>query len=310
MKKIIKNVIKYIFIIISLLVLMLAIYINYKFKGITVEQLIFSVFTSEGASLNAIIEGIIFIIVGIIILLILILIINKIISKVNSNLYICLKVKSKSKKIKAINLLKNSFTLFIICFPIFLGVKLISLDEYIEYQLTDTKIFDDYYVDASKVELEFPKDKQNLIYIYVESLEMTNVSKENGGVLKETYIPNLESLALKNLNFSNTDKLGGALAVNGTTWTAAALIAHTSGVPLKLSIDLNTYSGYSGSLPGVYSLGEILEAAGYKNYFMLGSNSEFGGRKDYFTYHGNYEIYDYNYAVETGLIDEDYYVWW
>lgn len=30
----------------------------------------------------------------------------------------------------------------------------------------------------------------------------------------------------------------------------------------------------------------------------------------YFTDHGNYDIIDYQYAVENGWIPEDYYVWW
>jgi len=42
----------------------------------------------------------------------------------------------------------------------------------------------------------------------------------------------------------------------------------------------------------------------------MGSKAEFAGRDQYFQQHGNYEIRDYNWAIENGKIPEDYYVWW
>jgi phosphoglycerol transferase len=40
-------------------------------------------------------------------------------------------------------------------------------------------------------------------------------------------------------------------------------------------------------LPGVYSLGDVLEKEGYIQEFMCGSNANFGSRAAYFTKHGN-----------------------
>ena len=40
------------------------------------------------------------------------------------------------------------------------------------------------------------REKKNLIYIYVESLEMGNVSVENGGLFSDSIIPNMERLEL------------------------------------------------------------------------------------------------------------------
>ena len=68
---------------------------------------------------------------------------------------------------------------------------------------------------------------------------------------------------------------------------------------------MNEYSSFLG---GAYTIGEILENNGYKNYIMVGSEIEFGGRKNLFSQHGNYEIYDYNSAVEEQKISEK--VWW
>lgn len=198
------------------------------------------------------------------------------------------------------------FFIFSVVFTcVYLGVF-----EYINEQLDVTSIYDDYYVDARDVELKFPDKKRNLIYIYVESLEMTSVSINNGGAVDKFYIPNLESIALENQNFSNTKKLGGAFTPSRTTWTIAAMVSQTVGIPLKLDVSANNYVGYGEFLPGIYSLGDILKDNEYSNYIMMGSDATFGGRRDYFTYHGDYKILDYNWAVEEEKIDEDYYVWW
>lgn len=193
---------------------------------------------------------------------------------------------------------------------IFLSLYSFGMFGYLYNQTKDSTIFEKYYVDPKNVEITFPKEKQNLIYIFVESLENTVLGKENGGGEDISYAPNLESLAINNTNFSNKENIGGALQVYGSSYTVAAMVSHTSGVPFKLSINKNSYNGKNEFLPGVYSIGEILQENGYKNYLMIGSDALFGGRKDYFTINGNYTIYDYNYAKQEGLIKEDYKKWW
>ena len=142
-------------------------------------------------------------------------------------------------------------------------------------------------------------------------METTLVSEENGGGWEYSIIPELEQLAKDNINFSNTDKLGGAMQLPGTGWTVAGMVAQTSGVPLKISLqDHNSYSGYSSFLPGVYSLGDILKKEGYNLKLMVGSDAEFGGRKDYFTIHGDYEIFDFYTAIEEGKMTKEDEVWW
>ena len=58
------------------------------------------------------------------------------------------------------------------------------------------------------------------------------------------------------------------------------------------------------------TLGDILDGEGYNQAFMMGSDATFGGRRLYLTEHGDYEICDYKWAVEKGLIPPDYYVFW
>ena len=88
------------------------------------------------------------------------------------------------------------------------------------------------------------------------------------------------------------------------------MFAQTSGLPLKLGIELNSMDQYSAFFPGVTTLGDLLERAGYHNILMIGSDATFGGRRNYFTQHGNYEINDYVWAKENGKIPKNYSVFW
>jgi len=53
-----------------------------------------------------------------------------------------------------------------------------------------------------------------------------------------------------------------------------------------------------------------LAQEGYSQTLLIGSDATFGGRRLYFTEHGNYDIVDYNYALQSGMIPADYKVWW
>lgn len=177
-------------------------------------------------------------------------------------------------------------------------------------QITASTLIEQEYVDPSKINIEFPEKKQNLIYIYLESMENTYSAIEDGGMYEENRIPELTQIAKQNINFSNNENLGGAYDLKGTQWTIAAMVSQTSGVPLKITIDGNEYGKHASFLPGVYTLGEVLEQNGYNNYMLLGSEGEFGGRKSYFESHGNYKIWDYCSAIEEGRMTEEDKVWW
>lgn len=174
-----------------------------------------------------------------------------------------------------------------------------------------SSFIDENYVDPVGTELTFPEQKRNLIYIFLESMETTYADEENGGAFSENYIPELTELAEENEDFSGADAgLNGGTALTSTTWTAAALFGQTTGLPLSIPIDGNSMDTQESFLPGVTSLGDILEQQGYRQTFMIGSDGNFGGRSLYFTDHGNYDIKDYYYYQSQGKFDEDYWVWW
>lgn len=189
-------------------------------------------------------------------------------------------------------------------------IYLMGIPEYIQMIQTASTLYEEEYVPPDSVQIEFPAKKKNLIFIYLESMETTYASVEEGGGKPDNYIPNLTQLAKQNLFFSDTDDFGGFISYGGSGWTMAALMASTAGVPYALPVQGNSAGEYGEILPGAVTLGEVLQNAGYKNYFMCGSDAAFAGRKLYFQSHGNYEIFDYFSAIEDGLIPEDYYVFW
>lgn len=219
----------------------------------------------------------------------------------------------KTIQFAPIHFTKNHFRLFsVFLLVVCLGYSCFTLNiqDFIVLQFSDSSFIKGNYVDTKNVSITFPEKKRNLIYIYLESMETTYFSKSEGGAQGTDLAPELYNLEQANISFSNTNKAGGAIQAPGTGWTIAGMVAQTSGLPVKLPIDGNSYGGYNSFLPGAWTLGDILHKNGYKQVLLLGSDAAFGGRKEYFQEHGNYEMLDYNYAIKTGEIDKNYHVWW
>ncbi|MBQ1272437.1 MAG: LTA synthase family protein, partial [Clostridia bacterium] len=183
-----------------------------------------------------------------------------------------------------------------------------GLDAYLAARMDETTIFEDHYVDPNSVQITFPEEKRNLIYIYLESMETAYMSVEDGGSAPVDYIPELTELAKNNINFSQSQGVGGGRTTIGSTWTIAAMITQTSGLPLCLPNGIwnNGLNNYSQVLPGVTSLSDILHEQGYDQTLMVGSDASFGGRREYFTQHGLDHVYDLYTAREEGLIPSNY----
>ena len=188
-------------------------------------------------------------------------------------------------------------------------VKGLHVKEFLNNTLNDSQLIEQEYVDPSGVEVQFPEKKRNLIYIFLESMESSYMDASNGGCFSENYIPELTKLCQQNTNFSDTSGVGGYHMITGSDYTTAGIFAQTSGLPLKIPFELNEYE-YGSFMPGVTSLGEILQKEGYHNYFTIGSDKKFGGRSNYLEEHGDYTIFDYQSAIDAGKISSDYKVWW
>ncbi len=201
------------------------------------------------------------------------------------------------------------YTFVLLVFKINSASVDIGLSEFITSRLHPTTIYEEYYVSPDDVNIGI-REKKNLIYIYVESLETTYADKNNGGTQENNLIPQLTDLAKSEISFSNKEKLGGAHNGNGNGWTMGSIFSMSSGIPFSFPINGNDMENRTSFAPNVITIGDILDRNGYKNFFMCGSDSNFAGRRLFLENHGNYEIYDYYTAVNNGDIPKDYYVWW
>ncbi len=186
----------------------------------------------------------------------------------------------------------------------------VHLPAYLKGLAVTTDLYETQYVSPDSVQITFPDDKRNLIYIYVESLETSFLSEELGGARNDNEIPELYELAEQNINFSQNDGVGGWPNISNTTFTVAAMVAQSGGIPLSLPISGNTYGRYKSFMPGLTTITNILHDEGYHQVLMFGSKASFGGRDKFYLGHGMDEIFDYNTALEEGVIPEGYKVWW
>ncbi|MDR1801746.1 MAG: LTA synthase family protein [Lachnospiraceae bacterium] len=183
-----------------------------------------------------------------------------------------------------------------------------------------SSFIDANYVDPATVDLQFPEKKRNLIYIFIESMEVTSMDEANGGALSVNTIPELTNLARENETFSGTTvsapptlenaPIVGGFSALGSTWTVGAMFAQSSGLPLLLPFQNNGMSDQDTFLPGATLIGDILEEEGYTQQIIFGSDKAFGGRDNMYRDHGNFDIHDYYWAIDNGKIPKDYYVWW
>ena len=200
--------------------------------------------------------------------------------------------------------------IFIFCLLTGIGLYNINFYEYINNQINSSKFIEKNYIEPKKVSINFPSKKKNLIYIYLESIETAYLDRKNGGLQSINLLPNLTNIARENHNFSNTNKIGGALPINGTSWTVASMVGQTSGMPLKINTSSNGIIDFNEFFPNSYTLGDILKANGYSNYLLMGSDSTYGGRNTYFEQHGNYKIFDLNSAIAEKRMSKNDIVWW
>ena len=190
----------------------------------------------------------------------------------------------------------------------------VQLVDYIISMSRESEIYQDHYKDPSRAQITFPEEKRNLIYIMLESMETSYLSKEQGGALDYNLIPELYALAQENINFSHNQDVGGFREVAGASWTIGSMVAHTAGVPLKVPDGITDWQngyGKDGSfLPGLTNLHTVLKENGYYQALMVGSDADFGGRETYYETHGVDKIYDIATAKHDGIVPFNYFVWW
>lgn len=191
--------------------------------------------------------------------------------------------------------------------------------DYVQAMNSDSNFYEQNYVDPQTTQITFPQKKKNLVYIFMESMEKTFASEKRSGFYDRNIIPNITTLTLEGgEDFSGSDvELQGARTTVNSTWTIAAMVTQTSGSPLVyFDKHEDTGGGYWSSsetpfLTNLYTLGNILQENGYSNKLLMGSPGVYAGRSNYFSQHGDYEIYDLDWARQNGITPtKDYGVFW
>ena len=221
------------------------------------------------------------------------------------------KKEAKKKALRTANIVTAVVLAVFLGVSAFLFMNKYKVIEYFSTKSVNSDFIKDNYADPEKTAITFPEKKRNLIYIYLESVEMTYADKKSGGALDYNCIPELTRLALENDCFSGSkEKLNGAKVSFGATYTMGGMVAQSSGLPVVGGVG-NAASQQESFYPGATVLGDILKREGYNNELMVGSKVEFGGRGVYFGKHGDYKLFDYTYALKNKMLPtDDYYVWW
>lgn len=170
-----------------------------------------------------------------------------------------------------------------------------------------TTFFEENYVQPNIANMEFPKQKRNLILLVLESMESTYVDKRHGGYFEDSKIPNLQKNAMnsKYLHFTHNDRVGGAYQVPGTGWSIAGMFAMECGLPIRVSYSMNYNPDPNKFLPGAYCLGEALKEKGYHGTVFYGTPAEYQHLDVVFKSHGADEIIDSN-IMSGGGWSKDY----
>ena len=190
-----------------------------------------------------------------------------------------------------------------------------QLVDYVLSFYLETDLYHGEYQDPADAKISFPQQKRNLVYILLESMETSYLSKEQNGALDYNLIPELYDLAKENINFSESDTVGGFRMVSGASWTVGAMVAQTAGIPLQvpgyISDWQNGYGKDGNFLPGATTLMDILHENGYYQALMVGSVASFGGRDVYYSTHGVDQIYELGTAYRDGIVPDRYWNgWW
>ena len=302
-----KHIVAIIMLLLANLMVFLTIWLLSKYDQISLDQVIFQMKTSAaGANSNLMNSAYIRVgVFGVVSTLIQILAYKRL--KVEVDRWAKEKNYFKVRYVRIAKYIRErSFKIslwFLIVALAFFIIKL-EVGRWVTASMTNSLFIEGYYVNPEDVEIRFPREKRNLIYIFLESMENTYAVPGVGEKIIDDYIPELTQLREKNISF------GGGLTYTGSTWTAAAMMTQTCGTMLKVPLTAENYGGDEEFVPGVISIGEILQEQGYTQTLLIGSDGEFAERESYFSEHGNYKIVDIKSLKAEGRLDEDYKVWW
>ena len=172
------------------------------------------------------------------------------------------------------------------------------------YGLAEILILPNPLQDAPTSYIEVEPDtniiaKKNLVYIYLESLELTYLDQQ----VFPGLAPNLVSLGERAIQFTDIRE------TYGTGWTIAGMVSSQCGIPLVTPGDSNSVSGMGRFLPDAVCIGDMLKANGYALTYMGGASLNFAGKGSFYRDHG-FESVEGVDELLPKLEDPGYRNWW
>ena len=285
--------------------------------GVTFDRIIYNILApKEGMDTSFIRNAAVYCLPAILAAILALVLLHLFEQRILSNLSIRLRIADRQGRSASLDLVPVWHAGFMVLMVLLFLSSLKYLDDslwirkYIASKMSETRLYETDYIDPDITPIRDPEKLRNLIYIYVESLETSYASVEDGGSQPANYMPGLTQLAKDNYSFSDGDKLGGFTTMPDTGWTTAGIFATSSGIPLSFPADRNSRLQFHVFAQGATTLGDILAAKGYQQEFLCGSDKSFGARQQFFEQHLGFEIFDYFTAKEKGYIAPDYKVWW
>lgn len=135
----------------------------------------------------------------------------------------------------------------------------------------ESTFFEDHYKVPAENEIKMPRQKKNVVWIIMESMEKTF-----GSYQQTNLIPHLTQIERENVSFYGFEQ------IYGTGWTIAGLASMMSGVPIK---SFHVTDGKT-FLPGAVSFVSLLADHGYQTIYINGSDLDFMQKKVYLKSHG------------------------
>ncbi len=168
-----------------------------------------------------------------------------------------------------------SFALLLGLFTTILFLKQIEFFHFVRISLGEDH-FSALYQPPDAERLLARPAKKNLLLIYVESLERT---------LGDTSRVGRDAIApLRQLDGTEIPTFPAA---PGTNWTIAGMLSSQCSVPLK-PFFANKFHSFATEefFPNAICLGDVLKAAGYEQYFLVGHHLAYSGLDKFYRTHG------------------------
>ena len=167
------------------------------------------------------------------------------------------------------------FSLFLVLFTTILFLYQIELFHFVRISLGEDKFSALYH--APDVErLTARAAKKNLLLVYVESLERT---------MGDAALVGRDAIApIKQLDGTEVPTFPSA---PGTNWTIAGMFSSQCSMPLK-PFFANKFHSFATDdfFPSAICLGDVLNAAGYEQYFLVGHHLAYSGLDKFYRTHG------------------------